>query len=92
VNLFAGFAGRYSKPNTAPAVAAYADLARRHGLTPTEMALAFAHSRWCVGSTIIGATTMAQLQENLSAAQVTLSPELLAEIERIYLQYPDPAP
>ena len=92
VNLFAGFAGRYSKPNTAPAVAAYAELAHRHGLTPTQLALGFAYNRWCVGSTIIGATTMAQLQENLAAAQVRLSPDILADIERIHLLFPNPAP
>jgi aryl-alcohol dehydrogenase-like predicted oxidoreductase len=92
VTLFEGFAGRYSKPNTAPAVAAYADLALRHGLTPTQLALGFAYGRWCVGSTIIGATTMAQLQENLAASQVSLAPDILAEIERIHLQFPNPAP
>jgi len=92
VNLYAGFASRYNKPNTVPAVAAYADLAQRHGLTPTQLALGFAYGRWCVGSTIIGATTMAQLHENIAAAQVTLSPELLADIERIHLQFPNPAP
>lgn len=92
VNLFAGFAARYGKPNTAPAVAAYADLAQRHGLTPVQLALGFAYGRWCVGSTIIGATTMAQLQENLAAVQVRLSPDILADIERIHLQFPNPAP
>ena len=92
VNLFSGFAGRYNKPNTAPAVAAYAALADRHGLTPVQLALGFTYGRWCVGSTIIGATTMAQLQENLAAVQVRLSPDILADIERIHLQFPNPAP
>ena len=92
VTLFAGFAARYSKPNTAAAVAAYAELAHRHGLTPAQLALAFAYQRWCVGSTIIGATTMAQLRENLSAAQVKLSAEVLGEIERVHLRFPNPAP
>jgi aryl-alcohol dehydrogenase-like predicted oxidoreductase len=92
VNLFEGFAGRYSKPNTAPAVTAYAALAQQHGLTPAQLALSFVYKRWCVASTIIGATTMAQLQENLAASQVTLSPDILAEIERIHLQFPNPAP
>jgi aryl-alcohol dehydrogenase-like predicted oxidoreductase len=92
VNLFAGFAGRYGKPNTAPAVAAYAALARRHGLTPTQLALGFVYNRWCVGSTIVGATTMAQLQENLAARQTRLSPDILADIGRIHLQFPNPAP
>jgi aryl-alcohol dehydrogenase-like predicted oxidoreductase len=92
VNLFAGFAGRYGKPNTAPAVAAYAALARRHGLTPTQLALGFVYNRWCVGSTIVGATTMAQLQENLAARQTRLTPDVLADIERIHLQFTNPAP
>ena len=92
VNLFEGFAGRYSKPNTAKAVAAYGELARQHGLTPTQLALAFVYERWCVGSTIIGATTMAQLKENLDAAEVSLSAEVLQAIEGIHLRYTNPAP
>jgi len=92
VTLFGGFAARYAKPNTAPAVEAYAALAQEHGLSPTELALGFVYHRWCVGSTIIGATTLAQLKENLAAARVTLSPEALGEIENIHLRYPNPAP
>lgn len=90
--LFEGFAGRYSKPNTAKAVAAYADLARRHGLTPTQLALGFACQRWCVSSAIIGATSLEQLRENIAAGQVELSADVLAEIEGIHLEYPNPAP
>ncbi|MBN8766718.1 MAG: aldo/keto reductase [Thiobacillus sp.] len=92
MNLFAGFGLRYGKPNTAPAVAAYAALARQHGLTPTQLALGFVYGRRCVGSTIIGATTMAQLQENLAAREVRLSPDILAGIERIDLRFTNPAP
>lgn len=92
VTLFGGFAGRYGKANTAPAVAAYAELAERHGLTPIQLALGFTYGRWCVGSTILGATTMEQLRENLAAKEAALSPEILAEIERIHLCFPNPAP
>lgn len=92
VNLFAGFAGRYGKPNVAPAVTAYAELAQRHGLSPTRLALGFAYGRWCVGSTIIGATSLAQLQENIEAMAAPLPAEVLAEIEQIHLRYPNPAP
>jgi aryl-alcohol dehydrogenase-like predicted oxidoreductase len=92
LTLFPGFAGRYGKPNVAPAVAAYAGLAERHGLMPAQLALAFVYGRWCVASTIIGATTMMQLQENIAAAEVTLGAELLADIEHIHLQFPNPAP
>jgi aryl-alcohol dehydrogenase-like predicted oxidoreductase len=68
------------------------DLAAQQGLTPTQLSLAFVYRRWCVGSTIIGATSMAQLQENLDASDVTLSSEVLQAIERIHLEYPNPAP
>ncbi len=90
--LFSGFAGRYGKPNVAAAVSAYADLAREHGLTPTQLALAFVHKRWCVASTIIGATTMDQLREDIAAAEVTLAPDVLERIEEIHLLYTNPAP
>lgn len=90
--LFEGFAQRYSKPNVAPAVAAYADLARRNGLTPTQLALGFVASRWFSASTIIGATTPAQLAENIDACQMTLAEDVLREIEALHLRFTNPAP
>lgn len=92
ITRFAGFGQRYAKPNVAPAVAAYADLARQNGLTPAQLALAFVYSRWFVASTIIGATTMAQLEENLGAGELKLSSEVLAAIDAIHLRYTNPAP
>ncbi len=92
VNDFPGYAQRYSKPNVVPASAAYADLARRHGMSPAQMALSFVMHRWFVTSTIIGATSMAQLQENMGAWEQQLSDELLDEIEALHLRYMNPAP
>ena len=92
IKLFAGFGQRYAKPNVATAVAEYAALARRHGLTPTQLALGFTASQWCVGSTIIGATSLAQLRENLDAMRLRLAPELHAEIDAIHQRWPNPAP
>ena len=92
VTRFPGFGQRYTKPNVTAAVAEYAALAREAGLTPTQLALAFVYRRWCVTSTIIGATTLAQLAENLDAWQVTLDPAVLDRIEQIHLRYPNPAP
>ncbi len=89
---FESFGQRYTKPNVQPAVAAYAELAREHGLTPTELALSFVYHRSCVASTIIGASTSAQLAENLDAWSKPLTPELLEAIERIHLLYTNPAP
>ena len=92
LTLFPQFGQRYGKPNVTEAVAAYAELARRKGMSQATLALAFARSRWFVRSTIIGATSMAQLQENIASAGVTLDADTLTEIQRIHLRYPNPAP
>ena len=92
ITRFQGFGQRYSKPNVEPAVAEYVALARRHGLKPAQMAQAFVASRWFVGSTIVGATNLEQLAENLAACEMQLPDEVLAGIEAIHLRYPNPAP
>lgn len=92
LTLWAEFGQRYTKPNVRPATAAYVALARDHGLTPTQLALAFVRSRWFVASTILGASTCAQLEENLAAVATPLSAELLAAIDAIHLQFTNPAP
>ena len=86
------FGQRYTKPNVAPAVAAYVALAERHNLTPTQLALGFVNSRWFVSSTIIGASSLAQLKETLPAVHTPLTTEILAEIDNIHLRYTNPAP
>lgn len=86
------FGQRYTKPNVAAAVAAYVDLAHRHGLTPTQLALGFVRSRWFVASTIIGASSLRQLRETLPATLTPLPESLLAEIDAIHLRYTNPAP
>jgi len=90
--LFQGFGGRYEKFNLTEAVKEYVDIAHKHNLTPAQLALAFVRSRWFVTSTIIGATTIEQLQENLSAAEVTLDQDTLAQIQAIHARYPNPTP
>ncbi|MFZ5484276.1 MAG: NADP(H)-dependent aldo-keto reductase [Pseudomonadota bacterium] len=92
ITLFKGFGQRYEKPNVRPAAAAYAELARRHGLSPAALALSFVYRRGVVTSTIIGATTLAQLTENLAAWHTPLSAEVIAEIEALHLRYFNPAP
>ncbi|KAF0812987.1 General stress protein 69 [Andreprevotia sp. IGB-42] len=88
---FPQFGARYRKPFVEEAIAAYAALARSHGITPTELALAFVQSRWFVASTIIGATTLAQLGEDIGSSKVVITPELEAGIEQLYRQYQSPA-
>ncbi|MBX9962801.1 MAG: NADP(H)-dependent aldo-keto reductase [Burkholderiales bacterium] len=91
LTVYPPFGQRYDKPNVPPATAAYAALAREHGLTPAMLALAFVRSRWFLVSNIIGATTLEQLKENIDSAGVTLAPEVLAAIDAIHLRYPNPA-
>lgn len=92
ITLFPGFGQRYNKPNVAAAAAEYVRIARAAGMTPATLALAFARTRRFAGSVIIGATTLAQLQENLDSAAVSLAPEVLAQIEAVHQRYPHPAP
>jgi len=92
ITEFAGFGQRYAKPNVPAAAQAYVDLAERHGLSPAQMAIAFAMNQSFTTSVIIGATQIAQLAENIGAAEVTLSAEILAEIDAIDQRLPNPAP
>lgn len=82
---------RWARPDALAAAKRYNALARQHGLTPTQMALAWCYGNWRVASTIIGVTSLAQLEECLDAWGTTLSPELLAEIDRIRWEMRDPA-
>lgn len=72
------------------AVAAYLDIAERHGLDPSQMALAWCKTRPFMGSIIFGSTTMEQLECCLGAADLTLSEEVLAEIDAAHRQHPMP--
>ena len=56
-----------------------------------ELALGYVRSRWYLGAMIVGATSMAQLREDIAAAQIELPPEVLADIAALQLRYPNPA-
>lgn len=82
---------RWGRESALAATRLYSQLARDNGMTPTQMALAFCYTRWCVASTIIGVTSVAQLEENINAYGTSLSTEVLAEIDAIRLIHRDPA-
>jgi aryl-alcohol dehydrogenase-like predicted oxidoreductase len=67
-------------------------VAKRHGLDPAQMAIAFAVSRPFVTSVIIGATTMEQLKADIQAAELELADDVLEDIEQIHLDTPNPCP
>jgi len=85
----ANLGGRIN-PHLWPAHDAYMTIAQKHGLNPGQMALAWCLTRPFVASAIFGATNSDQLQQALGAADVTLSAEVLADIQTTYRQYPAP--
>jgi aryl-alcohol dehydrogenase-like predicted oxidoreductase len=91
INLFPQFS-RYNSENTREASKRYLQVAQDFGLTLTELSLAFIAQQPFVTSTIIGATNLKQLQENINTIKVELTPAMLKAIEEIQNSIPDPAP
>jgi aryl-alcohol dehydrogenase-like predicted oxidoreductase len=82
---------RWGRPDGLAAARLYNALARRHGLTPAQLALRFCYHSWRVASTIIGVTSVAQLDECLDAWGTPLSADVLAEIDAIRWKHRDPS-
>lgn len=91
VTLFPNY-NRYHNENSFEATRRYKKIADEHGLSLTQMALAFVTDRPFVTSNIIGATSMQQLKENISSADLTLSEEVLTAIDQVHEAIPNPAP
>jgi hypothetical protein len=90
LTLFSRFS-RYSNPRPWRPPG-YVGVARKHGLDPAQMALAFVTSRPFVTSNIIGATTLEQLEQNLASIDLELSDEVLRDIEAVHTRQPNPSP
>ena len=78
------------RPQTENAVQAYVDVAKKHQLDPSQMAIAFVNSRPFVTSTLIGATTMKQLKSNIDAINIQLGDDVLEDIELLRQEHPMP--
>ena len=91
INLFPQFA-RYNSENTREATRLYNEIAKDFGLTLTELALAFIEKQPFVTSTIIGATNLQQLEQNINTINVSLSDEIMVEVEKVQNAFPNPAP
>ncbi len=82
---------RWARPEAIDAARRYNALAREHGMSPARMALAWVYANWRVASTIIGVTSLAQLDECLDAWGTTLSKDVLEAIDAIRWERRDPA-
>jgi aryl-alcohol dehydrogenase-like predicted oxidoreductase len=91
IKLFPQFS-RYNSAQCTEATRLYQEVANKNGLSLTELALAFIEQQPFVTSTIIGATTLQQLKENIDTIKVSLSEEILKEIDAVHAVIPDPAP
>ncbi len=82
---------RYLRPRVVAAAEAYGDIAERHAMPLAGLALAFVRSRFFVRSTVIGGTSIAQLDEQMRYADIALSSEVLADIETVHAACPSPS-
>ncbi|MBT0722709.1 NADP(H)-dependent aldo-keto reductase [Rosenbergiella collisarenosi] len=89
--LFSRFT-RYNGEYTELAIADYVALAHAHQLDPAQMALAYVRQQPFVASTLLGATSLDQLKQDIDSIEVVLTEEVLAGIEAIHRRYPNPAP
>lgn len=94
MNLFPGYMERYNKSLAMEATVKYVEMAKKHGLTPVQLALGFVRDRPFMTSSIIGATSLEQLKEDIDAfltVERPLPTEVMADIEEIFKRYKDPA-
>jgi aryl-alcohol dehydrogenase-like predicted oxidoreductase len=91
IKLFPQYS-RYNSAQCTEATRLYLEIAKKNGLTLTELSLAFIDQQPFVTSTIIGATTLEQLKENIDTIKVSLSDEILKAIDEVQAIIPDPAP
>lgn len=90
--LFGHIFPRYDNDETENAITEYIALARMYGLSPIQMSLAFVNTRDFLTSTIIGATSMEQLKENIDSINISLSEDVKQGIENIHKKFPNPSP
>ena len=88
--MFPGFMDRYYGSQNEAAVTAYSEIAASQNMTPAQLALSWCYHREHVASTIIGATSISQLKEDIEAYDIRLDDETLAEINQVYKKFTDP--
>jgi len=83
---------RYHNPESFEATRAYNEVAKKHGISLTQMSLAYINQQPFMTANIIGATNLSQLTENIESINITLSEEVIKDINAVHVKYPNPAP
>lgn len=91
VTLFPNYK-RYHNEQSFKATRAYNEIAKKYDISLTQMALAFVNQQPFMTSNIIGCTSVDQLKENIGSIDITLTKEILKEIEQVHIKFPNPAP
>jgi aryl-alcohol dehydrogenase-like predicted oxidoreductase len=89
--LYPNYMKRFQSSLAAEAIGEYEAIAIEAGLTLTQLALAWCKTRWFVSSTIIGATTMDQLEANIDAFSIRLDKSIIQKVNQTYARYRDPS-
>ncbi|CAN8076904.1 unnamed protein product [Agarophyton chilense] len=89
--LYPGYMKRFQSSIAAEAIREYKRVADDAGLSLTELSLGWCKSRWFVASTIIGATNISQLKQNLDTFSVELDDSVIEAVEKVYVRYRDPS-
>ena len=83
---------RYSSPQSIKAIEKYLEISKRFNISLTQLALSFVNNRDFISSTIIGATNLKQLEENIESINLALPDEIIFEINKIHKEISNPAP
>ena len=92
LTLYGDMFTRYTKPKGLRYSEKFNDIAKKNNLSPAAMALSFVNSREFITSNIIGATNLDQLKENINSYKISLSSEVIDEIEKVHNENPYPCP
>jgi aryl-alcohol dehydrogenase-like predicted oxidoreductase len=90
-SLYPNYMKRFQSSLASDAIREYSRIARDADMTLAQLALAWCKSRWFVKSTIIGATSMDQLVENVDAFSISLDHSVISEVNKVYMKYRDPS-
>ena len=91
IKLYQDFT-RYKNINGQKAIEEYYQISKSFNINFAQMSLKFCEIQPFVTSVIIGATTMEQLKTNIESVNVSLSKEIINEINKVQNKYPNPCP
>ena len=92
LTLFGDQFTRYTKERSIQATEEYERIAKKHNLDFAQMSLAFINRQPFLTSNIIGATTMEQLKSNIGSLGISLSEDIISDIETVHSSNPNPSP